>query len=215
MQTNKIKYTRIYLWRHPEVMGVGDGLFYGHTDIGLSRQGKSQAKKVVKRMSQEKLGGVYASDLSRARVVAEAVARKQSPRRKVQTMPELRELNLGQWEGLNYKQIADRYPVELKARYADLANFRIAGGESLIDLAERVIPAFLQIVGEHEGESVCVVGHAGVNRVILAKLMGVPLDRVFRLEQEYACLNVIDVYSDGTPVIKRLNAPVIEEEDED
>jgi broad specificity phosphatase PhoE len=213
MLSNKIKYTRIYLWRHPEVLGVDDGRFFGHTDIGLSRQGKSQAKAVVKCMSREKLGAVYASDLTRARIVAEAVARKQSPRRKVQALACLRELNLGVWEGLSYKQIADRYPEELKARYADLANFRIAGGESLIDLAERVVPAFTQIVADHVGETVCVVAHAGVNRVILAKLLGAPLDRIFRLEQEYACLNLIDVYSDGTPVIKRLNAPAATDED--
>ncbi|MCA1905778.1 MAG: histidine phosphatase family protein [Desulfarculus sp.] len=212
MPATKFKYTRIFLWRHPEVQGVSDGRFWGHTDVGLTRLGKQQLKTVAKRMSREKLTAIYSSDLLRARLVAEAVGRGQSPRRKVETLPALRELNLGIWEGLTYREIAERYPLELQARQNDLPGFRILQGESLNDVAERVMPAFLEIVAANQGGKVCVVAHAGVNRIILARLLGAPLDRIFRLEQQYACLNLIDVYEDGTPVIKRINQIVVDEE---
>ena len=208
MSTAKLNYTRIFLWRHPEVQGVADGRFWGHTDVSLTRQGRVQIKAVVKRMSREKLTAIYSSDLVRTRVVAEAVARKQSIRRKVEALPALRELNLGIWEGLTFKEIAERFPMELQARVDDLAGFRILGGESLSDMAERVVPAFMEMVGANQGGVVCVVAHAGVNRIILTRLLGAPLDRIFRLEQQYACLNLIDVYEDGTPVIKRINQSV-------
>lgn len=212
MPATKFKYTRIFLWRHPEVQGVSDGRFWGHTDVGLTRLGKQQLKTVAKRMSREKLTAIYSSDLIRARLVAEAVGRKQSPRRKPEPMTALRELNLGVWEGLTYREISERYPLELQARQDDLPGFRIHQGESLADMAERVMPAFLEIVAANQGGTLCVVAHAGVNRIILARLLGAPLDRIFRLEQQYACLNLIDIYEDGTPVIKRINQIVIDEE---
>lgn len=145
--------------------------------------------------------------------MAESIARNNYPRRKVEALESLRELNLGQWESLSFQEIARRYPQELAARQADLASFRIPGGESLENLAARLVPAFQKMVTDNQGGSICVVAHAGVNRVILAKMLGVPLDRIFRLEQDYACLNLIDIYEDGIPVIKRMNeAPVVEDE---
>ncbi len=209
-----LKYTRIFLWRHPEVQGARDGRYFGHTDVPLTRQGKAQLKAVLKRMSYEKISAIYSSDLQRSRMMADAIGRNNNPRRKVEVLESLRELNLGQWEGLSFQDIARRYPQELAARQADLANFRIPGGESLEELAQRLVPAFQQMVADNQGGIICVVAHAGVNRVILAKMLGAPLERVFRLEQEYACLNLIDVYEDGIPVIKRVNEPPAIDEEE-
>ncbi|MBU1155057.1 MAG: histidine phosphatase family protein, partial [Proteobacteria bacterium] len=62
----------------------------------------------------------------------------------------------------------------------------------------------------NQGREVCVIGHAGVNRVLLAKLLGMPMDRVFRLDQEYACLNLIDVFEDGIPLVRTLNQRAID-----
>ena len=101
----------------------------------------------------------------------------------------------------------------MEARSKDLANFAVEDGESLTQMAERVVPAMSEIVTKNKGNDVCVVAHGGVNRVFLSAVMGAPLDRVFRIEQSYACLNIIDVYSDGTPVIKRVNEPVMDEWD--
>jgi broad specificity phosphatase PhoE len=199
--------TRIFLWRHPEVQGFKEGKFFGHQDVGLSKDGREQLRAMAKRMTVERLTAVYCSDLQRTRLAAEAIGRLQRPRRKPEALEALRELNLGVWEGLTYNDISKHYPADLAARYQDLAGFRIAEGESLCDLAERVVPAFMHMVGENKGGRVCVVAHAGVNRVILAKLMGAPLDRVFRLGQDYACLNVIDVFEDGLPLIQHLNLP--------
>ena len=204
----RMEYTRIFLWRHPEVLGADDGKVFGHYDVGLTNEGKEQMKAVAKRMAKEKLSGVYSSDLQRAMLVAEAVGRAQKPRRKPVLEKNLRELNLGIWERLTYDQISKQYPEELEARYRDLPNFAIEGGESLEQLAERVIPVFQKIIAEEKGQRVCVIAHGGVNRVFLAKLLGAPLDRVFRIEQQYACLNIIDVYEDGIPIIKAMNLRV-------
>jgi len=206
------KYTRIFLWRHPETQGVKDGRYFGHTDVPLTRRGKQQVTAILRRMANEKLSAVYSSDLQRCRLLAEAIARRNSPRRKVEVLEALRELNLGDWEGLSYKEIVNKYPHDLAARLENLAQHRISGGESLEDLATRVVPAFQGMVGANPGGNICVIAHAGVNRVFLCKLLGAPLERLFRIEQEYACLNLIDVYDDGIPVIKLMNHPLKVEE---
>lgn len=202
-------YTRIYLWRHPEVRGAADGKVFGHHDVALTRQGQDQMEAIASRMARYKLAAVYASDLQRSMLVAEAVGRAQKPRRKPEISPALRELNLGVWEGLSFEEIRRDYPRELTARYQDLANFAIQDGESLEQLAARVIPEFQKMIAEHQGQEICVIAHGGVNRVFLAKLMGAPLERVFRIDQQYACLNIIDVFEDGIPLIKRVNEPLL------
>lgn len=198
-------FTRLYLWRHPEVRGGADGVVFGHTDVALTRNGIKQQKGIASYMKEKKVAAVYCSDLQRSLLVAEAVGRDQDPRRKPMMRQELRELNLGKWEGLSFSTLQDQYPEEMTARWSDLAGYRIPGGESLEDLAERIIPVFQDIIRENQGREVCVIGHAGVNRVFLAKLLGMPMDRIFRLDQEYACLNLIDVFEDGIPLVRTLN----------
>lgn len=201
----EMRFTRIYLWRHPEVLGSEDGKFWGQTDVALTKKGKDQQKAVAQYMGQRKLTSIYCSDLQRTRLVADSIARSFKPRKQVTAMPQLRELSLGEWEGMTYQQIDMKYPGALTQRAEDLAGYRIHGGESLHDLADRVMPAFQKIVGDHEGGRICIVAHAGVNRVILTKVMGAPLDRIFRLDQAYAALNLIDVFEDGLPLIRTIN----------
>jgi alpha-ribazole phosphatase/probable phosphoglycerate mutase len=109
---------------------------------------------------------------------------------------------------LTLSEIKHKFPGELEARMENLTGYRIQGGESLEDLVERVIPAFWRMVEKHNHEKVCLVGHAGVNRVILCDLLGVPLENLFRLEQGFGCLNEIDIFDDGIPVLRSFNQSV-------
>jgi alpha-ribazole phosphatase len=67
------------------------------------------------------------------------------------------------------------------------------------------MPEIDRIVRTHQGEEVLVVGHGGVNRVILLNAIGAPLSALFNIEQNYCCLNIIDYYADGKSVVKLLN----------
>jgi alpha-ribazole phosphatase/probable phosphoglycerate mutase len=72
-------------------------------------------------------------------------------------------------------------------------------------MAERVRGAIGEIVAAHPGEDVLIVGHGGVNRTILLGAIGAPLERLFHIEQDFGCLNIIDYYPDGIAVVKLLN----------
>jgi alpha-ribazole phosphatase len=67
------------------------------------------------------------------------------------------------------------------------------------------MPALYQAIEEHKGSEIVLVAHGGVNRVILSHALGLDMKHIFRIEQAYGALNIIDFYHDGYPVVKLLN----------
>jgi len=119
---------------------------------------------------------------------------------------ELRELNIGVWEGLSWQEIQTNWPVEWQARLADLVNYRVPQGENLLDVQARVMPVIREIVERHKGQELLVVGHGGVNRIVLLNAIGAPLAGMFNIEQNFGCHNIIDYYADGRATVKLLNS---------
>ncbi len=197
--------TRLYLVRHGQVADGHTHLYHGHNDIGLSPQGVRQFEGLADSLRPVVLSGVYASDLTRAWTGAEIISRGREL--KPQAVPEFREVHFGAWEGLSFAEIAARYPAELQARFRDLSSFRIPGGESLGDVRNRALPQLDLLVKEHEGQAFLIVAHAGINRVILSEALGLDLANLFRLDQNYGCLNIVDYFPDMA-VVRLLNGGV-------
>ncbi len=195
--------TRIYLLRHGEVAGAGTPRYNGQADVALTERGLGQYHALKERFAGVPLSACYTSDLSRCLRGAEVLAGHfgLAPVRK----RELRELHIGIWEGMTWPEIQASYPDQWQARLNDLVNYRVPQGENLVDLDGRVMPIIGEIVAKHQGEEVLVVAHGGVNRVILLNAIGAPLSSLFSIEQNYACLNIIDYYVDGKSVVRLLN----------
>lgn len=197
--------TRLYLVRHGQVADGHTDRYHGNNDIGLSDNGVRQFEDLAAQLAGVNLAGVYASDLTRALTGAQIINReREAP---LQIIPEFREIHFGAWEGLSFTEIAARYPAELEARFRDLTSFRIPGGESLLDVSARVLPRLSDLINRHLEEAFIIVAHAGVNRVILSEALGLPLDHLFRLDQNYGCLNIIDYFPDMA-VVRLLNGGV-------
>jgi len=197
--------TRLYLLRHGQVADGHTHLYHGNNDIELSPQGVKQLEEAAAQLREVDLAGVYASDLTRAVQGAEIICRGRelTP----QTFPEFREIHFGVWEGLSFQEIAEHYPEDLQARFQDLPNFRIPGGESLMDLKARALPALQSLIEQHHEQAFLLVAHAGVNRVILSEALGLSLQNLFRLDQNYGCLNIIDYFPD-LAVVRLINGGV-------
>ncbi|PLX83743.1 MAG: alpha-ribazole phosphatase [Desulfuromonas sp.] len=195
--------TRIYLVRHGQVEGHEEKRYNGQADVALTELGRRQYRGLKERLDGESISAVYSSDLSRclegARPLAAGHGLEPVPE------PRLRELHIGRWEGKTWKELQAAYPEEWQARLDDLVHHRVTGGESLLEMAERVRPAVKEIVTRHVGEEVLVVAHGGVNRVILLDAIGAPLDKMFHIEQGFGCLNVIDYFADGYRTVQLLN----------
>lgn len=97
------------------------------------------------------------------------------------------------------EEVRERFPGGYEARGLDIVNYRPPGGESFADLSDRIWPAFASIADSCASETrpVVVVAHAGVNRVLLCRLLGMPLANLFRLKQGYGCCNVVHAVKGG------------------
>ncbi len=212
--------TKIYLIRHGETEDADEKRYKGHIDVPLSKNGIEQIKRVAKFVSGEAgkrgcsvgagcprpddLKAVYCSGLSRAVKSAEIIAEPFGIRPVI--VEELKERNFGAWEGMSFDEIRDKYPGAFGAWADNPLRFSPMGGESTIDVSERAVKIFDELAGRHEGESIAIVAHGGINRVILCELLGIPLENIFRIEQDYAAINVIEKWD--YPVIKHLNMVV-------
>ena len=166
------------------------------------------------------LNAVYTSDLSRAVKSAEIIARPHVLNPII--MPELRERNFGIWEGMSFDEIRVKYPEEFEAWSGNPLKFKPMQGESTIEMRDRVIEALNKIIFEIRNRkseieknsslvtrhsspnSIAIVSHGGVNRVILCHFLGIPLENIFRIEQDFGALNIIEFY-DKYPVVKLIN----------
>jgi len=197
------KTTRIHLIRHCEVVGHDQPRYNGQTDVAVTERGLEQYHRIKERLAACSISACFSSDLSRCAIGADIICERLDI--KPRLLKELRELNIGVWEGLSWDEIKERWPTEWQARLDDMVNYRVPGGENLLDMEARVIPMLKDIVNRHEGDELLIVAHGGVNRIILLNAIGAPLCSVFNIEQNFCCHNIIDYYSDGLATVKLLN----------
>lgn len=184
----------IYLLRHGEpLLNPAGRRYVGQTDPPLSPAGVDQARQCRHRFQNTPLTAVICSDLQRsvqtAKIIAQGRALKVSPTR------ELREINMGDWDGLPFTTVRAMDRAGYDRRGIDPAGHRPPNGESFGDLQCRVIPAFEQIMERTEND-ILIVGHAGVNRVILCHVLRIPLSRLFHLAQDYARYSILTLKED-------------------
>jgi len=181
---------------------VGDGAeerFLGAADLPMSPAGEAQVRELAARLRLRAIpDAIYCSDLSRSLRTAELLADESAI--PIRVRPALREIEMGDWQGLSRREIAERRPEDYAARGRDIANFRPPGGESFADLVERVLPCWRELVEDRQTQVVAIAGHAGVNRVILCHLLGAPLANLFRIAQRPACVNVVE-WRKNEPVV--------------
>lgn len=179
----------IYLLRHGEVDLHGSKCLIGQADLPLNETGFRQARWWRKELASVCFEHCCCSNLLRSRQTADTLSGlSQHP---AEVLPERSEIHLGAWEGLSMDEIHSRFPGEWERRGQDLASFRPLGGESFSDLSARVLPALESILDRLRGNAI-IVAHAGVNRVILCHVLGMPIANLFRLGQGFSALNIID-----------------------
>ena len=191
----------IYLLRHGTVKGSEQRLFIGGTDTPLAEKGRQQARDWRRLFHEIEFETIYCSDLKRSEETARIIAGdKQVP---IRVIPEFREIFLGQWDGLSMEFVRRRFPEQWRRRGENLADYPPPGGESFREFQNRVVPAFEAVAGQLRGHGF-IIAHAGVNRVILSHLLGMPLPNIFRLSQDYGALNIIE-YGTKPPRVLALN----------
>jgi len=195
--------TRIILVRHGQTEWNRVERFRGRADVPLDETGLAQAKATGRRIAAEwRPAAIYSSPLSRAVKTAEAIARRCGL--KGQTDPGLADIDYGQWQGLTPDEARARWPEEVDAWYRTPNTARIPGGETLDSLRARAMATVSALAARHEDETIVLVGHTVINRIILLGVLGLPNSRFWRLRQDTCAINVFEL-EDGDWTLALLN----------
>lgn len=193
---------RLILIRHGRPEKEADGRCYGRLDIGLSAEGRKQLCEKAGLLSSLQPDALYSSTSKRARESAEQLGQHLNLR--AEARPELCEIDFGAFEGLAYTEIEQRFPDEFRRWMEHPTEITFPGGESFADLNGRV-SRFLAVLRDvYRGHTVLLVTHAGVNRVVLAESLGMLTSNIFRIDQAFAGINVIDYFS-GHALVRLMN----------
>jgi broad specificity phosphatase PhoE len=160
--------TELLLVRHGETDWNVERRFQGHADPPLNALGREQAHALAEELVGAGLEVVYTSDLVRARETAEIVAARAGVR--AVGLPELREIDVGDWQGLTWPEIEQRFPDGVRGWHDHGHGW--SAGETYEQLAARVLRALRGIAREHPAGRVLVVGHGGTVRVVRAFVEG-------------------------------------------
>ncbi|MBP5169698.1 MAG: GNAT family N-acetyltransferase [Oscillospiraceae bacterium] len=162
--------TQIYLIRHTQAEGNRYRMMQGHWDGDVTPLGLKEIDALSARFRNIPVDAVYSSDLTRAVLTAEGVAR-------IKGLPvlqdvRLRELDLGPWESQFFGNITYRFPAEADVFLHDPGNWKIDGAETAYDVMDRAYPALLEIAESHDGQTVAVVSHGVTIRCLMTKILG-------------------------------------------
>jgi len=193
---------RLVLVRHGEPSEEVHGRCHGILDVGLSEAGRQQLCSRIDLLRSLTADVMYTSTSKRAFESANEINRHLTL--PVQAVAELCEINFGEFEGLTYSEIESRYPQEFQQWMERPTEIKFPRGESFPEMNDRVLGFLAFLVRVHRGQTVLIVSHAGVNRIILADALGLSSDKLFRIDQAYAAVNVID-YFPQSAVVRLMN----------
>lgn len=196
--------TKIVLIRHGQTAWNQEQRFRGQADVELDEFGHRQAKATGRYVAARwPVVAVYASPLQRTMRTAEAIARAQGLT--AAPLAGLLDINFGEWQGQRGQDVAQHSPELLRAWEQTPHTVHLPGGERLDDVRSRVVTALDDVVARHRGQSVALVSHTVVNRVLLCAVLGWGNDRFWRLRQGTCAVNVFDVEEDGDFTIGLIN----------
>ena len=187
--------TRVFLIRHGATELATEDRFAGTTDVSLSAVGREQARRLSLRLAHAGVAAVYSSPLGRTMGTAAILAEPHGL--PVVARATLREIAHGHWEGMTRTEVERMHGEEYARWERNPYTFAPAGGETGLSVTARALPALLDIVAAHPGQTVIVVSHKATIRLLLSSLLGFD-PRFYRdhLDQSPAALNVLDFRDD-------------------
>lgn len=195
--------TRFYLIRHGETDWNKQGIYQGWTDIELSDHGKRQAMLLGERFQNKALDAIYVSPLKRAIATAEPVARvKEIP---IQLDEHFKEINFGEWEGSSVPQLREKYGESFQNFFDNPFAHSFPGEGSFESVKKRSVEGFEALLEKHKGQTVAIVSHGGLLRVLIMTLMGMDHSFYRKTWINNTAITTIDILDNGKRILLTLN----------
>ena len=197
--------TRLVLVRHGETALTASRRYSGRGDVPLSDQGAAQAEAVATRLTTVAGGDVVilSSPLRRCVATAEAISRALADA-PVRVEPDLIECDFGEWEGLTFADVRERWPAELDAWLQSTA-VAPPGGESFQAVSERTRAVVSRLLSDYAGQTVIAVSHVSPIKLILRDALAAKDEFLHRLFLDAAGISIVDTYPDGGIAVRTVN----------
>ena len=185
--------TRIVVIRHGQTAWNegAEERFRGRADVELNEKGIRQAKATAAKLAHREIAAIYASPLKRTLTTANILA--EPLKLPVQSLNGLIDVDYGKWQGLSLKEAAadDSQLYQLWLKSPHLAAF--PQGELLEQVEKRVVGAVENLVPQHPGQTIILVTHKVVCKVLFCNLLGLGPSHFWQLEQDTCAINIVDI----------------------
>ena len=190
---------RLILVRHGKTDWNETGRCQGISDVPLNSAGIEQAEKLAFSLRDEKIDLIYSSDLVRAKVTAEKIAGHHPI--DVNVRDDLREMDQGIFEGLDFSYIQEKYPDVLEHWREDPDTLQLPGGESLTGVQQRALDAIEDIKSRFGSQNIVVVSHNMVIGTLFCSFTGSPLKKLRDYIVDEASKSIVEIYDDRFVII--------------
>jgi alpha-ribazole phosphatase len=182
---------KCYLVRHGQTTWNETHRFQGWQDIELTNVGVNQAHKISTYFNDIHYHHLYSSDLVRALKTAQIIQTKHECPMTI--TKGLRELDVGEWEGLTWDEVTEKLDDENIANMDDLWKTARTGGESLFQFQERVIQAFKTIVNKSANQDIVIVTHGGVIRVLICHILEIEMSEINYSKIDNGSITILEI----------------------
>ena len=197
-----MKALRLLAVRHGATEWSQARRFAGSRDIPLTAHGRLQAEAVAQALAGSFAAAVCTSPLERARTSAEVIAKPHRLEPVIE--PDFREMAFGAWEGVTRDEVTARFPAEARLWASAPHLVTPPQGEALTAVDARVRAALAALVEQHRGETVILVSHAIVTRLIVLAALGLGPDRLWSVDASPAGITEIE-YEENWATVHRMN----------
>jgi probable phosphoglycerate mutase len=194
----------IILTRHGEVEGISPPRFRGRMELALTDLGRRQATALGSAVAaQFKPIAVYTSPMQRCRDTGAAIATACGAPAQVQ--PGIDDFDYGAWQWKTHDEARAAFPRQFALWKQAPQWMRFPAGESLQAVALRTAEALRELLTRHADDTLVLVAHDSVNRVLLLQALDLPLSGYWRIEQSPCCINLLDIHAEGRVSVQRIN----------
>ena len=194
--------SKLILVRHATTKDNINGNLSGHIDSDLSDLGNTQILKLNKFLEKENIDCIYTTTSTRTKNTIRDIAK--SKNLDIVESDKLKEINFGDFEGMNFEYIKNSFPEEFEKIVQNGFEYKYPNGESLVDSYNRVCKELNYILKTNKEKTILICAHAGTIRNIISYLIGKTHEYHWNFKIDNASISIIDIV-DGFPVIQTLN----------
>jgi len=185
--------TTLFLIRHAEVEARYQGVFGGRIDMDLSPRGQQQATALARYLKHKQFDAIYASPMKRVQQTLSPCLNNGAPQPVI--LPNLYEVDFGDWTGLTFAEVQERFGARASSWLDQLAAGTIPNAETAAGWRARIEPCVHQLRQRHPNQRVAVFCHGGVIRQMLAILLDLPLPKTAGFEIDYTSITEVEIHS--------------------